>query len=238
MVCRLITAGAATIDMNVIATVFLTTDAICFICFLYFCLKKFFPISSFLVKSGLLLYSHYNLSQIFMQKSELLSTIETLFWEHSFSDLSMDRIALELGMKKPSLYYHFPSKEAMFLSVLDQSFETYKVFMENTLEIGDINEMIAKLILFPLQTKNLFAIASQKGYCQMDDIRNTIEAKYQELETEKVRICQNRFGWNPARTKLFFALIEGLSKKVCLENCEGEKKEEMIGEIRRLFFGT
>jgi len=97
-----------------------------------------------------------------MQKIELLRTIETLFWENSFSDLSMDMIAQKLGMKKPSLYYHFASKEAMFLEVLEHSFESYRTFLESTLRIGDNREKIAKLILFPLQTQNLFAIASQK----------------------------------------------------------------------------
>lgn len=171
-----------------------------------------------------------------MSKTELLSTIESLFWEHAFSDLSMDQIASALGMRKASLYYHFPSKEAMFLAVLEHSFGEYQTFLKDVLQNADIPEMIASLILFPLQTKNLFAIASQKGYCQIVDIRNVIESKFLELEAEKIAICRERFGWNTARTKLFFALIESLSKKACLENCEGEKKDEMIGEIRRLFF--
>lgn len=173
-----------------------------------------------------------------MQKSELLRTIETLFWEHAFSDLTMDKIAEKIGIKKPSLYYHFPSKEAMFLEVLEGSFESYKTFLEDILQIQNVRDMTAKLILFPLQTQNLFAIASQKGYCQIDDIRHAIEAKYLELEAEKAQICRDRFGWNAARTKLFFALVESLSKRACLENCEGERKEEMIGEIRELFFTT
>ena len=68
-----------------------------------------------------------------MKKPELLRTIETLFWENSFSDLSMDQIAAHLGMKKASLYYHFPSKEAMFVAVLEQSYEVYREFVARTL---------------------------------------------------------------------------------------------------------
>lgn len=173
-----------------------------------------------------------------MQKNELIRTIEMLFWEQAFSDLSMDTIAERLGMKKPSLYYHFSSKEAMFLEVLEQSFESYREFLGTTLQLVDISDMIAQLILFPLQSKNLFAIASQKGYCQIEDIRNTIEEKFLQLEAEKVKICRERFGWNEPRTKLFFALIESLSKKACLENCEGERKEEMIGEMRKIYFNN
>jgi AcrR family transcriptional regulator len=131
-----------------------------------------------------------------MQKSELLRTIEILFWENAFSDLTMDMIAQKLGIKKPSLYYHFPSKEAMFLEVLESSFESYKIFLKDTLQVGDKEEMITKLILFPLQTQNLFAIASQKGYCQLEDTRMTIESKYEELDKEKEQIFRERFNWD------------------------------------------
>lgn len=65
-----------------------------------------------------------------MHKKDLLRTIEILFWENAFSDLSMDVIAQRIGIKKPSLYYHFPSKEAMFLLVLEESFHSYKRFLE------------------------------------------------------------------------------------------------------------
>ena len=172
-----------------------------------------------------------------MQKSELLSTIESLFWENAFSDLSMDMIAAKLGMKKASLYYHFPSKESMFLAVLGQSFERYRAFLEKTLQIADIEEMISELILFPLREKNLFAIVSQKGYCQIDEIREFIQSKSRELEEWKEEVFHARWGWSKARADLFCSLVEGLSKRACLENCEGERKEEMIGEIRELFFG-
>lgn len=128
-----------------------------------------------------------------MKKSELLRIIEILFWENSFSDLSMDMIAQKLGMKKPSLYYHFASKEAMFLAVLEYSFESYKVFLEDILQTENPEELTIKLILFPFQSKNLFAIASQKGYCQMDGIRGDIESRHLELEERKTQICQNRF---------------------------------------------
>jgi hypothetical protein len=34
-------------------------------------------------------------------KSEILARIESLFFDRTFSDLSMEEIAVELGMKKP-----------------------------------------------------------------------------------------------------------------------------------------
>ena len=66
-----------------------------------------------------------------MTKFEIFRKIEDLFYEKSFSDLSMDEIATALSMKKASLYYHFPSKESMFTEVLEDSFRRYReAFLE------------------------------------------------------------------------------------------------------------
>lgn len=121
-------------------------------------------------------------------KSDILEKIETLFWEHAFAEVSMDDIARKLEMKKASLYYHFPSKEQMFQEVLEFSFGKYREFLmaifselppaplhegdkENTSLVeggaevrsgGSLDEMLTRLILFPLESQNLFAIVSQK----------------------------------------------------------------------------
>jgi len=57
--------------------------------------------------------------------TEILLHIEELFYSTAFSDLSMEEIAKGLNMKKASLYYHFPSKEEMFLRVLEYSYGKY-----------------------------------------------------------------------------------------------------------------
>ena len=97
-----------------------------------------------------------------MTRNELLRTIEILFWEQSFSDLSMDAIAKKLDMKKASLYYHFPSKESMFLAVLEYSYETYQKKYQSILGMDNLQESIQEMITFPYREKNLFSIVSQK----------------------------------------------------------------------------
>jgi|GEM_PF-999415 len=171
-----------------------------------------------------------------MKKAELLKTIESLFWEHAFSDLTMDHIAEKIGMKKASLYYHFPSKEAMFLAVLDTSFASYKAFLETILLKEDVAHMISELTFFPLHTKNLFAVVLQKGYCQMTEARESLEKKRREIQKMFENISGTRFGWSPQKTRLFVSLIESLSKQSCLENCEREDSTEMVSEIQKLFF--
>lgn len=43
----------------------------------------------------------------------ILETSYRLFAEHGFEKTSMAMISKELGISKPALYYHFPSKEAI-----------------------------------------------------------------------------------------------------------------------------
>ncbi|MDP2396133.1 MAG: helix-turn-helix domain-containing protein [bacterium] len=75
-------------------------------------------------------------------KTKLLEKIETLFWENSFADVTMDEIARELGMKKASVYYHFPSKEEMFIEVLEYSFNRYKLFIEALISGNNLDEIL------------------------------------------------------------------------------------------------
>jgi AcrR family transcriptional regulator len=52
-------------------------------------------------------------------RSQILSTATRLFARRGFDGTSLSAIADEVGIKKPSLLYHFPSKEALRQSVID-----------------------------------------------------------------------------------------------------------------------
>ena len=78
-----------------------------------------------------------------IMKTQILEKIEMLFWENAFAEVSMDDIAKKLEMKKASIYYHFSSKEQMFVEVLEFSFGKYKDFMENILKNPEIGEILS-----------------------------------------------------------------------------------------------
>jgi AcrR family transcriptional regulator len=112
--------------------------------------------------------------------ADLLQKIETLFFENAFAELSMDEIARNLGIKKASLYYHFSSKEAMFLEVLRFSHEKYISFLDDVFKETDLQKIIRSLISFPLENKNLFSIILQRGYCKIEAIQSFILEKTKE----------------------------------------------------------
>ncbi|MDP2090639.1 MAG: TetR/AcrR family transcriptional regulator [Candidatus Gracilibacteria bacterium] len=170
-------------------------------------------------------------------KTKLLEKIETLFWENSFADVTMDEIARELGMKKASVYYHFPSKEEMFIEVLEYSFNRYKLFIEALISGNNLDEILRGIIKYPLESKNLFAVVSQKGYCKIGIIRDLISIKNRELFNLFFDYLAGKYSFNQEKTILLQSILSDLSKKYCIFDCsENLDIEKLINEIKKIFF--
>jgi AcrR family transcriptional regulator len=60
-----------------------------------------------------------------MGKLEIRHAAWKLFCEQGYEASSMDDIARAVGIKKPSLYAHFPSKEAIFKGLFDEVIDGY-----------------------------------------------------------------------------------------------------------------
>jgi AcrR family transcriptional regulator len=63
-------------------------------------------------------------------KQHLLETAEQLFTEHGYQAVSIRDIAQASGVTNAALYYHFPSKEALFDEVLEYHAEKLAQRME------------------------------------------------------------------------------------------------------------
>jgi AcrR family transcriptional regulator len=55
------------------------------------------------------------------RRKQLLEAGAELFARYSYDELSMAKIAREVGISKPLLYHYFPSKQAYFSATLEQA---------------------------------------------------------------------------------------------------------------------
>lgn len=169
---------------------------------------------------------------------DIIQKIESLFWENTFSDVSMDEVALKLGMKKASLYYHFTSKEVMFMEVLNYSYEKYKKYIIALLKKDELEDIISWLINYSVKEKNLYSIISQKWYCKIDVIKNLIEDKNEELWIILKKFFWEKYNLNEQRVLLLRSVIDDLSKKNCIFNCKETDTKKITDEIITLFFNN
>jgi AcrR family transcriptional regulator len=63
----------------------------------------------------------YTRLQVDERRKQLLQTGTELFARYSYDELSMARIAREVGISKALLYHYFPSKQAYFAATLEQA---------------------------------------------------------------------------------------------------------------------
>jgi len=55
------------------------------------------------------------------RRQRLLDAALAVFTEHGYSDTAIDQVAKASDTSKGGLYFHFPSKQALFLALLDES---------------------------------------------------------------------------------------------------------------------
>jgi TetR/AcrR family transcriptional regulator len=81
-----------------------------------------------------------------LRKEEILAEATRLFAERGYEGASMGDLAERVGLRKASLFHHFPSKDVLYATVLAELLETVRgVILEAALSEGSFAERLDRL---------------------------------------------------------------------------------------------
>jgi AcrR family transcriptional regulator len=82
------------------------------------------------------------------RRAQLLEKGAELFTSHRYDELSMNKIATEVGISKALLYHYFPSKQAFFEETLSAWAERLRVRTEPDPDLPPLEQLTASLDAF------------------------------------------------------------------------------------------
>ena len=170
------------------------------------------------------------------RRQQLLERGAELFTSHSYDELSMNRIAAEVGISKALLYHYFPSKQAFFEETLSTWAQQLRERTEPDPDLPPVEQLTASLDAFLAMVEENAAayrnlMQSATGVPEIRDlieeVRRVTAARilsglYPEAPPPKARTAVN--GW------LWF--MDG----ACLNWIEHRDIER--GELRDLLLGV
>ena len=183
-------------------------------------------------------------------KNLIIDTAEQLFAQFGYLGVSMMDIASSLEITKAALYYHFDSKEKIYLKVLDNAFKEFsetiqKVIGDEKLSIENrFRKTITAYINFCLEKRDLAKLTMQKLSKDSDNIVNFIAKLKIEVARQLEPVVKD-FLVSKKRSRLIdskiatYLLIGMLNAFILGEIVDGGKNwkaKDILKQIERLFF--
>jgi AcrR family transcriptional regulator len=72
-------------------------------------------------------------------RDRVLDEAEQLFRKRGYNAVTMRDIAVEVGIRQASLYYHFNSKEQLFVVVTERVFERHRTGLQQAIQNAETN---------------------------------------------------------------------------------------------------
>lgn len=183
-------------------------------------------------------------------KEKILKESRTFFAANGYERTTMTMIANRVGIKKPSLYSHYTSKEQIFKDVLDKEVADYIDFLYKNM-IADNSTVKNKLYRILIEHALGDDEDSMHFYYrfikyQPAELKDYVVGKFAEMENETQEIFENVLNQgkkhgeidtiltNSQIYKTYFLLVDGLSTMP--EIYKEEMNEQELSGIWEVFF--
>ena len=189
-------------------------------------------------------------SETLSTKDLIIDTSEQLFAQFGYLGVSMMDIADSLGITKAALYYHFDSKEKIYLEVLDGAFKEFSEVIQKVISNENLSvekrfrETITVYLDFCLKKRDLAKLTMQKLSKNNDNIVNFIselkvEIAHQLEPTVKEFLVykkRNRLIDSKIATYLLIGMLNAFILGEIVEGGKKWKAKDVLKQIERLFF--
>jgi AcrR family transcriptional regulator len=175
-------------------------------------------------------------------KRRIVRIASALFSERSYLGVSMSDIAHGLGMSKPALYYHFPSKLDLYSRVLDEVLAELRAAMTEVAGAGtaivQLRRFVKRYLDFGMQERNLVNAVVVRGSPDHAEwsrrvavFRQEIVDQVEPIVGESIAVSRLPTGTDTViLTKMLMALMDGLLFDYsCFE--EPIDSEEVAGRV-------
>jgi len=134
------------------------------------------------------------------KKEQILEAAREVFFKKSFYEATMDDIALLSGVKKPTIYYYFPSKIDLASQLLEVNLKEIFVKISGIISTTDnIKQRIGMIVDFYInlleENSKIFIIMQRISYdfMQKEDSKKKINELFEKLR-RKQKKAGNLFG--------------------------------------------
>lgn len=178
-----------------------------------------------------------------VRREQILKVASELFSGKSYHDVTVDEIAAAVGVAKGTIYLYFPSKERLYLEILEDSFEAIESLLEKE---------IAKRDSAPVKLKKVLRLIFEFYQMNLDVLRilsrdetHLIREHFQFTEHWRLRRIklyekilekgQREGSFRPMNTKLAAIIIFGLVRSVMfyyrIDRSAGEISDDVFSVI-------
>jgi TetR/AcrR family transcriptional repressor of mexJK operon len=128
------------------------------------------------------------MSQDATQEQRILDAARGRFAYYGFSKVTMDEIARDVGLAKPSLYYYYPTKESLFRAVIAQEQSQFVRDMEILLKKeSPASQKLKEYVGVRFQLFRKLVNLNTLSFKSWSEIRSMTGDLFNNLETQELK---------------------------------------------------